>query len=123
MRDKSAKHFGGIKYQSTVATVVRATFSPDGRWVAYTDAGGVYVQPFPTTGAKYQVALGHSPVWSRDGKRLSGLNTARKYDVGPDDTIFGVMEGSDTAKGISATPQINVVLNWFEELKERVPTK
>jgi hypothetical protein len=108
-------------------------------------------------GAKYQVAPGHSPVWSRDGKRLfyaaaggdlavipimatstisfagptaipsanrlrilTGLNTPRRYDVAPDDTIFGVMESSDAAK-ITAAPQITVVLNWFEELKERAP--
>ena len=50
----------------------------DGRWVAYasTDRGKqtVYVQPFPATGAKYQlVAKGldtpSHPVWSPDGQR------------------------------------------------------
>ena len=27
----------------------------------------------------------------------------------------------ETGDNASATPRINVVLNWFEELKERVP--
>jgi len=56
---------------------INATFSPDGRWVAYgsnepgTDA--IFVEPFPQTGAKYQISrsdIGHHPVWSRDGGRL-----------------------------------------------------
>jgi serine/threonine-protein kinase len=51
-------------------------FSPDGRWVAYqsNESGRtrIYVQPFPGTGAKYQVSreAAANPVWSRDGKQL-----------------------------------------------------
>jgi dipeptidyl aminopeptidase/acylaminoacyl peptidase len=51
-------------------------FSPDGRWVAYTsdesDGMEVYVQPFPLTGAKWQVSVagGMLPAWRRDGKEL-----------------------------------------------------
>jgi serine/threonine-protein kinase len=53
-----------------------AVFSPDGRWVAYTQytrpgSGGVFVQPFPATGVKYQISTtGIFPTWSRDGKEL-----------------------------------------------------
>ena len=57
--------------------LMNAVFSPDGRWVAYgSDESGtdaVYVQPFPATGAKYQVSrgdVGHHALWSRDGKQL-----------------------------------------------------
>ena len=56
---------------------MNAVFSPDGRWVAYgSDESGtdaVYVQPFPATGAKYQISrgdVGHHALWSRDGKQL-----------------------------------------------------
>ncbi len=35
-------------------------------------------------------------------------------------TTFGL--GADVDDATPATPRINVVLNWFEELKERVPT-
>jgi eukaryotic-like serine/threonine-protein kinase len=51
-------------------------FSPDGRWVAYTSTESgrheVYVQPFPATGAKWQVSVsgGEQPRWRRDGKEL-----------------------------------------------------
>ena len=52
-------------------------FSPDGHWMAYTsDESGrmeVYVRPFPGRGGKWQLSAegGSSPLWSRDGKRLS----------------------------------------------------
>jgi serine/threonine protein kinase len=51
-------------------------FSPDGKWIAYTsDESGqpeVYVQPFPTTGSKWQISNsgGTQPMWRRDGKEL-----------------------------------------------------
>jgi eukaryotic-like serine/threonine-protein kinase len=58
-----------------------AVFSRDGRWVAYSSSDGgsastqVYVQPFPPTGARYQVFAKaadnpHHPLWSPDGKEL-----------------------------------------------------
>jgi eukaryotic-like serine/threonine-protein kinase len=53
-----------------------SVFSPDGQWLAYADneSGpfGIYVQPFPPTGAKYEITQtgGAWPVWSRDGREL-----------------------------------------------------
>jgi Tol biopolymer transport system component len=54
-----------------------ATFSPDGRWVAYqSDELGsdeIFVQPFPLTGAKIRVSRqgGRAPQWRReDGREL-----------------------------------------------------
>ena len=52
------------------------TFSPDGKWLAYTSnesgRGEVYVQRFPGPGEKVQVSTdgGAFPTWSRDGRRL-----------------------------------------------------
>ena len=142
-----------------------AVFSPDGRWVAYAGrvatSGGVFVQPFPPTGAKYQLsASGMYPLWAPDGSRLFynipgqfvavsvttqptvafgnpvavprgtflafGPLVARNHDITPDGkAIVGViMAASDqTQTGASAFNQIQVVTNWFEELKARVPTK
>ena len=145
-----------------------AEFSPDGRWFAYLSdeakigSEQVYVQPFPPTGAKYQISREHShaPMWSPDGRELfyderdarnlvavtvqtqpsfsfgvpvplplegvleTGNERQRQYDVSPDGKRFLVL--------LPATPgeresrpirQINIVLNWFEELKQRVPTR
>jgi Tol biopolymer transport system component len=68
--------------KSTLIAGVQSTgpldpmFSPDGRWIAYRStqmgADQIYVQPFPSTGAKYQITKsgGHKSVWSPDGKQL-----------------------------------------------------
>lgn len=71
----TAAPFGGV----TSATQT-PMFSPDGRWVAYAsrDQGllGLYVEPFPASGAKYQLPTPTGspaltlPVWSPDGTAL-----------------------------------------------------
>ena len=59
----------------------QAAISPDGHWIAYTsnETGRslVFVQPFPPTGAKYQVTSNNAsfigsgqPLWSPDGRRI-----------------------------------------------------
>ena len=44
------------------------------------------------------------------------------WDVTPDGTRFVfVQPAAQTESEEQTGPQINIVLNWFEELKERVP--
>ena len=146
-----------------------SAFSPNGRWVAYMAVpisnpvtSQVLVQPFPATGAKYQISTeeGRTPLWSRDGRQLfyhQALTNKfvvvdvqtepsftfskptllpidgtlhplaqRNYDVTPDGKQLLVVLPAASAESDSAkriTQQINIVLNWFEELKARVPTK
>ena len=77
--DKSTAPFGNVRSLRPI----NAVFSPDGRWVAYTTVpvgagtlspdGGVFVQPFPATGARFQVPktnIDYHPAWARDGKEL-----------------------------------------------------
>ena len=66
-----------------------ASFSPDGRWVLYAANGagtrgfltlnrGVYVEPFPSTGARHQApkqGLDYHPVWAPDGKQIFYVST------------------------------------------------
>jgi serine/threonine protein kinase len=58
----------------------QSEFSPDGRWLAYTsrESGNyeVYVEPFPTTGSRWQVSIhgGAQPHWRRGGRDLLYLN-------------------------------------------------
>jgi eukaryotic-like serine/threonine-protein kinase len=55
---------------------VGGRFSPDGKWVVYTSSESgtaeVYVRPFPSLAARYQVSLagGTTPLWSPDAKRI-----------------------------------------------------
>ncbi len=64
LQHKKAEPFGGIQQSSP--NLARAIFSADGRWVAYssyeTGTGAVYVQPFPATGAKYQISKDIGPL-------------------------------------------------------------
>ena len=146
-----------------------ATFSPDGKWVIYTarepvapSLSVVYIEPYPRTGARYQVSKpsddGHHPVWSPDGRevfytpgpgnRFTGvpLTTTpaltfgeafnlprpfinappavpRTYDMARDSKRFLGLRADVGPDGQPIAPQIQVVLNWFDELKARVPTK
>src|SRR5262249_28538582 len=48
--DKQVAPFAGIESVNTIG----AAYSPDGRWVAYSPGSGVFIQPVPPTGVKYQ---------------------------------------------------------------------
>jgi eukaryotic-like serine/threonine-protein kinase len=110
----------------------------------------VYVQPYPGPGGKWQISTegGTEPVWARNGElfyrsgdkmmavgtntkanfsaetpkmlfegHYATYNTMPAYDVSPDGQRFLL------AKTAEQGPQeISVVLNWFEELKQKVPT-
>jgi len=84
---------------ATSADERNGRLSPDGRWIAYTsnESGRfeVYVQPFPATGAKWQVSKegGQQPQWRRDGREL--------FYIAPDKKLVGVAvrAGSDFATG------------------------
>jgi serine/threonine-protein kinase len=58
------------------ATEMYATFSPDGRWLAYASSSTgrteVYVRPYPGPGVAIQVSGsgGSAPSWSLDGRRI-----------------------------------------------------
>ena len=68
------------------------TFSPDGRWIAYTtDETGqpnVYVQPFLRAGGKYRISPngGRNPHWRADGKELFYLDASGAMTAVPIDT-------------------------------------
>jgi hypothetical protein len=84
---------------ATAANEHDGRLSPDGRWIAYSsnESGtfDVYVQPFPTTGAKWQVSKGGGqlPQWRRDGSEL--------FYIAPDKKLIGVSvkTGSDFSVG------------------------
>jgi Tol biopolymer transport system component len=111
----------------------------------------LFIAPFPPTGTRYQVpheGNDHGPLWLPDGKsiayfpgpgRLSVISVtnqpspsfgrpvpvpigrlralSRDYDVFPDGKRFIGVFGLESA----ALPEIQVILGWFEVLKQRVP--
>jgi dipeptidyl aminopeptidase/acylaminoacyl peptidase len=125
--------------------------SPDGKWLAYvsSESGSaeIYIQPFPAPGGKVRVSTdgGSDPRWSKDGGEL--FYTARQkvmsvevqmtpqfragiprelftlagedglWDVAPDGKRFLVEQIP-----VDETPHsLQGVVNWFEELRRRVP--
>jgi serine/threonine-protein kinase len=55
-----------------------------------------------------------------EGQYVRTPATATNYDVSPDGQRFLMLKPSDQA--LAVPTQINVVLNWFEELKRRAPS-
>ena len=58
-------------------------------------------------------------VFSMDAYVAVPLTEPRMYAISPTDQRFLVIRPDGQTEGTQ--PQINVILNWFEELKERVP--
>ena len=58
-----------------------------------------------------------------EGRYFSGGEgtTVRQYDVSADGQRFLMMK--EEARDTNAASSINVVQNWFEGVKQRVPTK
>jgi serine/threonine-protein kinase len=83
-------------FEKTENTEWGPSFSPDGRWVAYTsDEEGqyeVYVKPYPQTGQRWRISTegGEEPVWSptRDELyyRFGSEWMVVEYDLSPDFT-------------------------------------
>jgi Tol biopolymer transport system component len=87
--DKRISVFGEVV--SSASFQPQAVFSPDGHWVAYayvSESAGipqVFVEPFPPTGAKFQVSEPSTPAvvprWARDGKSLYYVTAGEKGPV------------------------------------------
>jgi len=126
-----------------------ARFSPDGKWFAYaSDESGrdeIYVQPFPRTGAKWQISAGggEAPRWRGDGRELFyvgpdyvrkvvEIKTVPAFDAGAPRDLFKTPNswGSDVSPdgqrflvnmpaGDTPPSPITVVLNWTTELSKK----
>jgi hypothetical protein len=144
------------------APAISSTLSRDGRWLAYTSHGELYVQPFPLTGAKYRIPTtgAHFPQWSPDGRKLfyatdeiAGTSKIVSLDIQkqpafsfgkptplpvegivsnqerggfavmPDGKHFVVLLPASQEPGKASFEQFNITINWFEDLKHRVPVR
>jgi hypothetical protein len=107
-----------VPVPQTDARGVNGRFSPDGRWLAYSSSETgryeVFVQPFPATGAKYQISQdgGQWPRWRRDGKELffgaegrtlmaASLTTDNLFHSSPATRLFDLQV---TSNGINRYP-------------------
>ena len=111
----------------------------------------VYIRPFPDVDSgKMQVSTrgGREPLWSPDGRELfyrNGLEAVAvpvetepalrmgrpkilfqgpyllQWDINPDGKRFLMISSPGADRATADRRTINIVLNWFEELKVRVP--
>ena len=104
----------------------RPLWSRDGQELFYmkTDGPGavlmsVRVGEGESWSADRPTALFEGPYFYNDAPRAMGV--VRTYDVSRDGRFLMMKNSSTSEGGEIQRPQINIVLNWFEELKERVP--
>jgi eukaryotic-like serine/threonine-protein kinase len=109
----------GSKY--VVSVGIQPIWSRDGKELAFDRQ-----QTFSVVSVKTEpsFASGNPVALPKAGLRIMGpVALAREYDMMPDGKRFiGVIDTGQGQSRVGAT-QIQVVLNWFEELKQRVPVK
>jgi len=155
--DRRVRPFGDARS----INLIDGSFSRDGRWVVYSVVepetpgaksgfGRTYLQPYPATGAKYEVAGLGQPFWYGDDLVFNGgpgrsspiisvqtkpsVALGRMRDLPRGGRIesnpFGLhnadaMPDGEHLVGVidpaqARTQRIAVVLNWFDELRARV---
>ncbi len=68
------------------------------------------------------LSVGAPEVWFDFATYKSPQGQGRQYDVDPDGQRFLMLSvGPASDRRAVLEPQINLVLNWFEELQARVP--
>ena len=63
-----------------------------------------------------------NPVPQPSGPLRSGFRVERQFDIAPDGTLIAAVDAMENREEAPVAPQIQVVLNWTEELKQRVST-
>ena len=105
---------GGTSFQ--IASGRSPVWSPNGQELYFISAAGALMAtPVQTTPVFRR--LGEPRLVNRGPFRSTA--NAQSFDVHPDGERFLMMK-TDVA-ATSSGPQFNIILNWFEELKKRVP--
>src|SRR5262249_48850025 len=109
----------GRKYQISTEGGLTPAWSPDGKQLFYAQQPtdrivAVDINTEPTFSIGKAVPL---PI---ERAAIIGSYPVRNFDITPDGKQFLVVMPA-TSPTDSSSRQINVVLNWFEELKRRVP--
>jgi eukaryotic-like serine/threonine-protein kinase len=105
----------GGKYQISTEGGIEPVWNPNGRELFYR-SGAKMMAVDITSQPNFSAG---KPRMLFEGPYLSLQTTIPSYDVSPDGQRFLMLKSSEQAQ---STTQINVVQNWFEELKQKVPT-
>jgi serine/threonine protein kinase len=92
-------------------------WSPDGAAIYYVPAPGVFERVAVSTQPTFGFG---NPEYVQRSFQAGPPGSRRMYDMMPDGRILGIVTPGQ-AGGENPAAEIFVVLNWFEELKARVP--
>jgi len=106
----------GGKYQISAEGGTEPVWNPNGRELFYRSGDKMMAVDITTQPG---FAAGN-PRMLFEGQYVPTPGTVPNYDVSPDGERFLMLKSTDREQ--AAPTQINVVLNWFEELKQKVPT-
>jgi serine/threonine protein kinase/Tol biopolymer transport system component len=106
----------GGKWQISTEGGTEPAWNPNGRELFYRSGDKMMAVDIAT---RPSFTVG-KPQMLFEGPYMPTPLTNPNYDVSPDGQRFLMLKPSESAE--AAPTQINVVLNWFEELKQKVPT-
>jgi Tol biopolymer transport system component len=106
----------GGKWQISTEGGTEPAWNPKGRELFYRSGKKMMVVDVTTQGT---FSVGKAKVLF-EGPYVPSPLSSTDYDVSPDGQRFLMLKYNEEAQ--AAPVQINVVLNWFEELKQKVPT-
>ena len=111
----------GTKYQITKTTVAshHPLWSRDGKSLFYIPSRNQFARVDVTTSPSF--AFSNPTALPRGLFQEYGTMTVTNFDVTRDGRLVAVVDPRRLAPESAQTPQIHVVLNWFEEVQQRAP--
>ena len=108
----------GATYPISKGAGFHPTWAPDGKELVYIPGRAQMAAVSVTTRPAFTFS---NPVALPNRSLQRTPTSERNYDIMPGKRILGVVGVGQNASSAPAARQIQVVLNWFEELKARVP--
>jgi serine/threonine protein kinase len=108
------------KWQISTSGGESPMWSRDGRELFYRNGSAVMAVPIDT---KSTFSAG-KPKMLFQGNYVTGYGESPAWDISPDGKLFLMIKSPQaTPSSAGASRRINIVLNWIDELKQRVPVK
>jgi eukaryotic-like serine/threonine-protein kinase len=114
----------GAKYQVSTSGGRNPLWSPDGKQLFYLQSEAAGTMQIVSVDVQTQSSFMMGKTTPLPIKGIIGAIGPRSFDITPDGKYFVVMLPKFQAEPDKPPPeQINIVLNWFSELQQRVPVK
>jgi serine/threonine-protein kinase len=107
----------GVKRQVSVDGGIVPVWAPDAKAIYYVRDDAMMAVPIEADETKITVGIPRKLFEFPPGRRAE--RDSRTFDIAPDGKRFVLMRSANPGMG---RRQINIVLNWSEELQRRVPT-